>query len=320
MGTVDNGPTLNGKAHRFGCSARTVPSRSVTLRFSAIKFMATVLRGIAVALALPALTAATSCGDRSLPGGPSQVPAGAIGRIVVLGDSLAVSPTIAEGFPARLQGLLDAARYRWTVSNAGVWGDTTRDGLSRFDAAVPAGTHILVLELGANDGLQEVDIATIERNLAQMMERARAMRLQVLLCGMETPPLHGLDYTVRFHQVFARLAARYDVPLVPFLLSGVALHPNLNVADGIHPNAAGAQRIAETVWPYLEPLVRAGMRTEVGSLMPIVLGSAHAQPARLVGRPRDHDALDRLRRQPRPADSCVTRQQSSATAERHPAA
>jgi acyl-CoA thioesterase I len=225
--------------------------------------MAKLSRRIAVCLIVPALTAATTCGGRALPAEPSQVPApaAAIGRIVVLGDSLALSPTIAESFPARLQGLLDASSYRWTISNAGVWGDTTSDGLARFTAAVPAGTHVLVLELGANDGLHGLDIATMERNLAQIMERAREMRIQVLLCGMETPPFHGFDYTVRFHQVFARLAARYDLPLVPFLLSGVALNPDLNGADGIHPNAAGARRIAETVWPYLEPLVRAGTRT-----------------------------------------------------------
>ncbi len=223
--------------------------------------MSNVSRRIGVALTLSAFAAATSCGRAALPAAPSQVPAPAsIGRIVVLGDSLAVSPTIAESFPARLQRLLDAAGYRWTVSNAGLKGDTTSDGLARLVAAVPAGTNILVLELGANDGLRGDDIATMERNLAQIMERARGMSIQVLLCGMETPPFHGLDYSVRFHQVFGRLAARYDVPLVPFLLHGVLLDPDLNGADGIHPNAAGAQRIAETVWPYLEPLVRAGTR------------------------------------------------------------
>jgi acyl-CoA thioesterase-1 len=235
--------------------------------------MAKVLARLALVLAMPALTAATSCGSRSLPGTPSQVPAAPIGRIVVLGDSLAVSPSIAESFPARLQRFLDAAGYRWTVSNAGVWGDTTRDGLARFDAAIPAGTHILVLELGANDGLRGDDVAAMERNLAQIMERARGMSIQVLLCGMETPPFHGLDYTARFHQVFGRLAARYDVPLVPFLLSGVVLDPDLNGADLIHPNAAGAQRIAQTVWPYLEPLVRGGTRTVVRRLETLELRS-----------------------------------------------
>jgi acyl-CoA thioesterase I len=224
--------------------------------------MSNVSRRIGGALTLSAIAAVTSCGGAALPAGPSPVPGPAsIGRIVVLGDSLAVSPTIAESFPARLQRLLDAAGYRWMVSNAGVSGDTTSDGLARLVAAVPAGTNILVLELGANDGLRGDDIATMERNLAQIMERAHGMSIQVLLCGMETPPFHGLDYSVRFHQVFGRLAARYDVPLVPFLLRGVLLDPDLNSADGIHPNAAGAQRIAETVWPYLEPLVRARTRT-----------------------------------------------------------
>jgi acyl-CoA thioesterase I len=78
----------------------------------------------------------------------------------------------------------------------------------------------------------------------------------VLLAGMEAPPLGGFDYSIQFHLVFPRLAAEHDIPLVPFLLTGVVLNPDMNGPDGVHPNAAGARRIADTVWPYLEPLVR----------------------------------------------------------------
>lgn len=174
----------------------------------------------------------------------------------MLGDSLAISPSRAQSFPARLQARLDASYPGWTVVNAGVGGDTTTDGVRRMDAVMPPKTAILVLELGANDGLRGVSIATIKKNLAAIIERAQAREIRVLLCGMETPPFNGWNYSVEFHRLFPRLAARYNVPLVPFLLAGVALNPEFNQADDIHPNAAGAALIADTVWPFLEPLVK----------------------------------------------------------------
>ena len=175
---------------------------------------------------------------------------------MVLGDSLAVSPSRASAFPAELQKRIDAVERGWIVTNAGVSGDTTAGGVRRVDEVLSADTRILILELGANDGLRGVDIATVEKNLGTMIERAQARGIRVLLCGMETPPLHGWNYTVEFHRLFPRLAARYGTALVPFLLEGVALNPDLNGDDEIHPNAAGARRIAETVWPFLEPLLR----------------------------------------------------------------
>ena len=140
--------------------------------------------------------------------------------------------------------------------NAGVSGAITADGVRRLDSVVTSDSRILVLELGANDGLRGIPIETVEQNLATMIERAQARGIRVLLCGMETPPSQGLAYTVAFHRVFPGLAARYGVALVPFLLAGVALNPNLNGPDGIHPNAAGAGQIADTVWPYLERLIQ----------------------------------------------------------------
>ena len=114
---------------------------------------------------------------------------------------------------------------------------------------------ILVLELGANDGLRGVPTATIDANLSAIIALAQRRKIRVLLCGMETPPTHGLDYSIAFHLVFPSVAQRFSVPLVPFLLNGVALDPELNGADGVHPNAAGAERIAETVWTYLRPML-----------------------------------------------------------------
>jgi acyl-CoA thioesterase-1 len=201
---------------------------------------------------------AASCGAATAPTGPGDTVTAATPRrdIVVLGDSLAVSPSRAQGFPARLQARLDTSYPGWTVINAGVNGDTTSDGARRIDDVLSPRTAILVLELGANDGLRHVGVATIEKNLSTIIERAQSRGIQVLLCGMETPPFNGLSYSVEFHRVFPRVAARYNVPLVPFLLAGVVLNPEFNGDDEIHPNAAGAARIAETVWPFLEPLVK----------------------------------------------------------------
>jgi acyl-CoA thioesterase-1 len=173
----------------------------------------------------------------------------------VLGDSLAVSPSAAEGFPAHLQSRLAAAHLNAVVVNAAVWGDTTADGLRRLDEALVDGTRVLVLALGANDGLDGVPPADIERNLDRIIQRAQARNVRVLLCGMETPPFRGLTYSLEFHQIFPRLAAARGTALVPFMLTGVLLNPDMTI-DGVHPNTSGAQRIAATIWPYLEPMVR----------------------------------------------------------------
>lgn len=207
---------------------------------------------------LLALAAAAACGAGTSPSSPGQVPTDAqpqIRQVVVLGDSLAVSPSRAQSFPAVLQERIDELKLPWTIVNAGIGGDTTSGGLRRMDGLLGPDVGVLILALGANDGLRGVDTSRIESNLSAIIERAQARGVQVLLCGMETPPLHGWQYTIAFHQLFPRLAARYHVVLVPFLLEGVALNPDMNGGDGIHPNATGARRIAETLWPYLAPLL-----------------------------------------------------------------
>jgi len=180
-------------------------------------------------------------------------------QIVVLVDSLAVSPSRESNFAVELQARLEKAYPSWIVVNHGVRGDTTSGGLRRVDYALSGNAGILILELGANDGLRGVDVPTVERNLATIIERAQSRGVHVLLCGMETPPLRGWNYASAFHDLYPRLAARYNMPLVPFLLQGVALRGDLNY-DGIHPNAAGAKMIAENVWPYLDRLL-AGLKT-----------------------------------------------------------
>lgn len=179
------------------------------------------------------------------------------GRIVVLGDSLAVSPSRADNFPAELQRRLTAAGANLTVVNAGIRGDNTAGGLRRVKTLLTPETRILIVELGANDGLRGVELAAIERNLTTIIEAAQQKGIDVLLCGMMVPPRYGWQYAVEFPQVFQRLAATFKVPLVPFILEGVALDPSFNGPDGIHPNGAGARRIAETVWKYLQPMLHA---------------------------------------------------------------
>jgi acyl-CoA thioesterase-1 len=205
--------------------------------------------------------ASVACGSTSSPSAPTTT---APRTIVVLGDSLAVSPSTAEGFPAVLQQRLNGSHPGWTVRNQSVSGDTTADGLRRLDAAMTSDTAILVLELGANDGLQGVALSSIENNLSTIVERTQARGIRVLLCGMETPPLHGFSYSIDYHGIFPRVASRYRLPLVPFLLEGVVLNPDFIGPDEIHPNAAGARRIADTVWPYLEPLVVQATTLAVG--------------------------------------------------------
>ena len=166
-----------------------------------------------------------------------------------------MTPSRNESFPAVLQTRINERGLDWIVTNAGISGDTTTGGLRRVDALLRDDVSVIVLALGANDGLQHVDLATIEQNLSTIIEKARRRGIDVLLCGMETLPGRDLDYPIGFHSIFPRLADRYALPLVPFLLLGVALNPSLNGSDGVHPNAAGARRIADNVWPYLEPML-----------------------------------------------------------------
>lgn len=193
---------------------------------------------------------------------PAAVPAASddAPKIVVLGDSLTAGLGLApaEAYPALLQDKLRAAGYRWDVVNAGVSGDTSAAGLERADWALGQGrVRVLVLELGANDGLRGLPVADMKKNLAAIIERARGRGIAVLLAGMEAPPNFGPEYTVSFRQVYHDLARQYKVPLVPFLLDKVAGDPSLNQGDGIHPNVAGARIVADNVWSALKPIVDA---------------------------------------------------------------
>jgi acyl-CoA thioesterase-1 len=181
-------------------------------------------------------------------------------RIVVLGDSLTAGLGLSQddAYPTLLQQRIDAAGLNYTVVNAGVSGDTSAGGLSRLDWALGDSrddVRILIVALGGNDGLRGLPVEELEQNLATIIEHAQARRVGVILAGMDAPPNFGQSYIVSFHQVYPRLAVRYRVPLIPFLLQGVAGIDTLNQRDGIHPTAAGARIVADNVWAVLKPMV-----------------------------------------------------------------
>jgi acyl-CoA thioesterase-1 len=201
--------------------------------------------------------------DRAPVAAPAPAPAAhAANRIVILGDSLTAGLGLQpdESYPALLQQKLTAGGYDWDVVNAGVSGDTSAAGLQRLDWAIDQdGVKILVLELGANDGLRGLPVDAMKTNLAAIIARAQAKHLRVLLAGMEAPPNFGPDYTVSFRQAYRDLAKQYHVTLLPFLLDKVAGNAALNQGDGIHPNVEGARIVADTVWTALKPMVDSGI-------------------------------------------------------------
>ena len=181
-------------------------------------------------------------------------------KIVVLGDSLTAGLGLLElqAYPALLQAKLHADGYKWDVINAGISGDTSAAGLQRINWALSQGNvRILILELGANDGLRGLPVSEMKKNLAGIIEAAQAKSVAVLLVGMEAPPNFGPEYTVSFRQVYRDLAKDYKVTLLPFLLDKVAGNPALNQGDGIHPNIEGTAIVADTVWNKLRPMIDA---------------------------------------------------------------
>lgn len=222
----------------------------------------------AVALAIAGLLC-SGCGEHPAPLdsvstrdatiGEVHAPPLAGPRVVFLGDSLTAASglPVDEGYPARISDLLAAEGTPVQVVNAGVGGDTSAGGLSRLAWVLAQKPDIVVVELGANDGLRGQPPAAIEANLRAIIEGARAKGAKVLLVGMRLPPNFGADYVREFEAVYPRLARELDVPLVPFLLDGVATIGALNLEDGMHPNAEGYKRVAENVLQYLRPLVLA---------------------------------------------------------------
>jgi acyl-CoA thioesterase-1 len=178
--------------------------------------------------------------------------------ILFLGDSLTEGYGLDDGesFPD-----LIADRYRKEglskikVVNGGVSGSTSASALSRLQWYIRSKPDLMVLALGANDGLRGLSVPEMKANLSKTIEFAQANNVKVVLAGMQIPPNYGPAYTSNFAQVFPDLAAQYQLELLPFLLEGVAAKPDLNQSDGIHPNVAGTKIVAETVYNFLLPLL-----------------------------------------------------------------
>lgn len=178
-------------------------------------------------------------------------------RIVILGDSLTAGLGLAveEAYPALLQRRLDAKGLSYQVVNAGISGDTSAGGLARLDLALAGDVRVLIVALGGNDALRGLPPEALRGNLSQIIERARARDVAVILAGMEAPRNWGPAYTAAFREVYRSLARQYRVSLVPFLLEGVAGIERLNQRDGLHPTAEGDRIVADTVWTVLEPVL-----------------------------------------------------------------
>ena len=185
-------------------------------------------------------------------------PARAEPVVAALGDSLTAGFGVAadEAWPARVEARLRAEGFAYRVVNAGVSGDTSAGGLRRLPWVLRAAPEVVIVALGANDGLRGQDPKALRENLDLIVRRLRQAGARVLLAGMRVPPNYGAAYAREFAAVFPDVARRHGAALMPFLLDGVAADPRLNQPDGLHPTAAGHQAIADRLWPHLRPLLR----------------------------------------------------------------
>jgi acyl-CoA thioesterase-1 len=229
------------------------------------------LATLALALVIPSLV---SCGAQASDGAsrearravpvsnpapaarPAPAPAPAAPLVIFLGDSLTAGLGLDENqaYPALLDRQLHQEGKAVRVINAGVSGDTTAGGLSRLDWLLGQHPDVMVVGLGANDGLRGQPVAEIEANLREIIRRSQAAGARVLLLGMRIPPNYG-PYADQFAALYPKIARDMNVPLVPFLLEGVGGIRSLNQADGIHPTAKGQEILARNVRPYLEKLL-----------------------------------------------------------------
>ena len=180
--------------------------------------------------------------------------------ILFYGDSLTAGYGIKleEAFPALIQERLDSLGLNYTVINSGVSGETTSGGLNRLNWVLNQKVDVFVLELGANDGLRGIPLNKTQQNLQVIIDLVleKNADTQIILAGMQIPPNMGPEYTKEFRNIFPELAEKNKIPLIPFLLEGVAGNPDLNLEDGIHPTAEGHQILSENVWEVLSEKVR----------------------------------------------------------------
>lgn len=179
-------------------------------------------------------------------------------RILVFGDSLSAEYGLKRGagWVRLLEDRLQKEGFPHTVINASISGETTAGGATRLPALLKKHSpSILILELGANDGLRGLPIRQTRTNLDNMMRGASAIGAKTLLVGIQIPPNYGRDYTQRFHGLFLDLAKEQNTPVVPFLLAGIAENRAMFQADEIHPNELAQPRMFENVWSVLKPML-----------------------------------------------------------------
>jgi acyl-CoA thioesterase I len=176
--------------------------------------------------------------------------------IVAFGDSLTAGHGARLSYTDFLQKELDGRGYRYRVVNQGISGDTTGGGITRIDMAARLRPHVVVLELGANDGLRGLPVEATRANLAEMIDACQRAGARVLLCGMTLPRNYGPEYIRSFEKIFQDLAREKKTPLVPFFLEGVATRSDLMQPDGLHPTMEGNAKVALHVMKYLEPLLK----------------------------------------------------------------
>jgi acyl-CoA thioesterase-1 len=214
-------------------------------------------RAIAAALAVPALltwakaAGATEAVAATAPAKPT---------IVVLGDSLSAEYGLPRdtGWVNLLRQRLANERFDYNVANSSISGDTTSGGLARLPALLARlKPSVVVVELGANDALRGVPLATTESNLRTIVDKSQAIHAKVLLIGMYVPPNYGPDYSQKFHAVYEVVAKQKNASLVPFLLAGIENKPDMFQADQIHPTVQAQPLLLENVWPTLKPLLGA---------------------------------------------------------------
>lgn len=178
--------------------------------------------------------------------------------LLVVGDSLssAYGMDVDTGWVALLGKRLERQKYDYQVVNASISGDTTANGLARLPGLLAAHQpSIVVIELGGNDGLRGLSLPDMQHNIKTMVEKAKASGAEVLLLGIRLPPNYGKTYTERFHRIYKDIAGEYRLPLVPFLLEGIATNRNLMQADGLHPDAAAQKQVLDNVWTKLQSML-----------------------------------------------------------------
>jgi acyl-CoA thioesterase-1 len=202
-------------------------------------------------------TASAAAEATPRPGSAAAAARSSAPRIVFLGDSLTagLGLPVEQSYPSLIQQRLNQEGLSFEAVNAGVSGDTSAGGLSRLDWALEGDVKVLVVALGGNDGLRGLPPEQLKANLAEIIERAQARGIRVILAGMEAPPNYGRDYIVRFHKIYPALAQQYHVAFLPFLLQDVAGSQTLNQPDGIHPTAEGARIVADHLWNVLKPVL-----------------------------------------------------------------